>query len=180
MLKWTTLDETEVFSAMPYLRVLKQKVAIPDGPVIDDFYKVDLRAFALVVPFTSDGRVVVIEQYKHGPECVSVTFPAGYVEEGEDPALAASRELEEETGYATRQPLTSMGTMVDNGNQRGCTGHYFAATGCDFVKDPQSGDLEEMLIRTMAPDELDQALAEGKFAIVHHAAAWGMARARGV
>jgi ADP-ribose pyrophosphatase len=172
---WRTLSEDTVFEAPPFLRVVRQRVALPDGREIDDFYQVLLRDFAAVVPVTEDGRILIVRQYKHGPGRVSVTFPAGFVEDDEPPQTAAIRELREETGYeaSTWRPL---GRFTDNGNQRGCRGSFFLATGCRAVTQAASGDLEEMSIETMTPAELDALMGDGGFALTHMVAAWGLAR----
>ncbi len=173
--KWRTLSETTVFEASPYLRVVRQRVALPDGREIDDFYQVVLREFALVVPVTDDGGILVVRQYKHGPGRVSVTFPAGFVEPGEPAIDAAARELREETGYGV-DTITHLGSFTDNGNQRGCHGNYFVATGCRPVTQAASGDLEEMSIEVLRPSELDALMCDGGFAVTHMVAAWGLAR----
>ncbi len=45
--------------------------------------------------------MVMVEQFRYGAGQVSLEFPAGAIEAGEDPLVAAQRELLEETGYAT-------------------------------------------------------------------------------
>jgi len=175
MKKWKTKEENVVFSAPPYLDVLKQSVELPNGVQVDDFYQVHLRPFAVVVPFLTNSNVLTIRQYKHGPRRVSLTFPAGYIEDGETPAAAASRELLEETGYEAGT-LKHLGEFVDNGNQRGCVGNYFIATNCIQTALPSSGDLEEMRIEELSVGEIDHAFRDGDFAIIHHVSAWLLAR----
>lgn len=179
MKHWKTLEQKIAFDAAPYLQVVRQKVELDDGVQIDDFYQVHLRPFAVVVPQLADGRIVTIRQYKHGAGRVSLTFPAGFVEAGEAPEQAGARELLEETGY-TPGPLSHMGEFVDNGNQRGCIGNYYVARDCTWQRDADSGDLEQMQIELLTVAQIDEALAAGEFAIIHHASAWAMARARGL
>lgn len=179
MKNWKTVDESIVFDAPPYLKVLKQTVEIPDGSHIDDFYQVHLRNFVVVVPLLQNGKILTIRQYKHGPGRVSLTFPAGFIDDGENPAEACVRELVEETGYEASS-LVQLGEFVDNGNQRGCIGHYFFAADCVKVKEPNSGDLEEMSIEERSVCEVDQALKSGDISIIHHASVWSMARLQGL
>ena len=62
------------------------------------FREPKVAAAALVV---DDGRVLLVHRV-HVPEQGLWTLPAGFVEADEDPALAAARECEEETGLQVR------------------------------------------------------------------------------
>jgi ADP-ribose pyrophosphatase len=66
---------------------------------------------AAVILAVDDGHVLLVEQYRVplGRNCIEL--PAGLIgdeTEGEDPLIAAGRELEEETGYRA-ETLTSLG-----------------------------------------------------------------------
>jgi ADP-ribose pyrophosphatase len=53
-----------------------------------------------LVPFTEDGAVILIRQFRPPLNCFVVELPAGLCEPGEEPKDAAQRELTEETGYS--------------------------------------------------------------------------------
>jgi ADP-ribose pyrophosphatase len=53
-----------------------------------------------LVPFTEDGAVILIRQFRPPLNCFVVELPAGLCEPGERPEGAAKRELTEETGYS--------------------------------------------------------------------------------
>ncbi len=53
-----------------------------------------------MVPFTTDGEVIFIRQFRPPMNCFVIELPAGLCEPGEHPEEAAKRELIEETGYA--------------------------------------------------------------------------------
>jgi len=170
---WKVLKDETVFERAPFLRIRCEQIEVRPGQIINDFYKIDLRPFALIIPFLDNGKVLVIRQYKHGPGAEMLGFPAGYVDPGEAAAVAARRELLEETGLEVGR-LHPMGGYVDNGNQGGSTGHYFAALACQRVADPAPGDLEDFAYEELTPDEITAAMKAGEFSVIHHVAAWGL------
>lgn len=55
---------------------------------------------ASVLPITSDGKIILIRQYRYPIQSVSIEIPAGKKDfSNEDGLACAMRELEEETGY---------------------------------------------------------------------------------
>ncbi len=172
---WAVLEEHEIFARKPYVTVVQQSVRTGHGRIIDDFYQVKLRSFALVVPILDCGHVQVIRQYKHGPGRVGLGFAAGFLEADEEPRDCAMREMREEMGLGS-DDVVALGSYVDNGNQRGCQGHYFLARNCRVVAEPDPGDLEEFEYLNLTVQQVDQALRDGLFSVIHHVAAWGLAR----
>jgi ADP-ribose pyrophosphatase len=53
-----------------------------------------------IVPLTTDGRVILVNQYRHAAGIELLEIPAGTIMPGESPEECAMRELQEETGYA--------------------------------------------------------------------------------
>ena len=52
-----------------------------------------------ILPITTEGKLVLVRQYRKALDKVIVEIPAGKLEKGEEPLASAKRELEEETGY---------------------------------------------------------------------------------
>lgn len=52
-----------------------------------------------IVPFTKDGSLLLIREFRFPVNSPCIAFPAGLKESGEDVVECASRELREETGY---------------------------------------------------------------------------------
>ena len=98
MEKWKTLESEYVFNR-PWLTARRDKVMLPDGRINDEFYILEYPTWVNVIARTTDGRFVMVEQYRHGLDDIFVELCAGVVEEGETPLEGARRELAEETGY---------------------------------------------------------------------------------
>ena len=172
---WTVLSEDSVFAADPYVTVTKQRVKLPDGVEIPDFYQVYLRHFAIVVPITDDGQVVFVEGYRHGSRSVELSFPGGFLEPNAPAETAVARELLEETGYACRE-LKELGTTFDNGNQRGCQGTFFVGVGAHKIGDTALDVTEDFTCREVSVSDIDDLLRRGQMKMAHSVV--GLAHAR--
>jgi 8-oxo-dGTP pyrophosphatase MutT (NUDIX family) len=72
------------------------------GTEIAPYYVLEYPDWVQVIAITEDDQVVLIKQYRHGIEQLSLELPSGGVESGEtNPLVTAARELVEETGYVS-------------------------------------------------------------------------------
>lgn len=126
----------------PYLPVQKERVVLPNGKETDWFVTTG-RDAAIVIPITTDGKILLQRAYKHGCRSVVTEFCAGIIEEGETPQEGARRELLEETGYSSRQ-IVKVGEFF--ANPTGATSAYlvFLALDCKKVREPKLDDAEQI------------------------------------
>ena len=54
----------------------------------------------VIIPVDAGGRILWVTQYRYAAARTLLELPAGTLEEGEEPALCARRELVEEVGFA--------------------------------------------------------------------------------
>lgn len=118
---------------------------------------------AAVMPFTEDGKMVFVEQYRKPIEQTLLEIPAGKIDpEDKNPKETGIRELEEETGYSAEkiELLTSMYTTPGFTDE---LVYIYKAEGLKKVSQPKSGDDDEFIeIKILSFDQAWTAYENNK------------------
>lgn len=138
----------------------KDTVQVPNGNIVKwDF--IGHKGAAAVVPVTDDGKILMVRQYRNALDRYTLEVPAGGLNGAEEPTqIAAGRELEEETGYRTKQLefLISIYTTVAFCNEK--IDIYVAR---NLIKSHQNLDEDEFInVEAYGIDELIQMIYDGK------------------
>jgi ADP-ribose pyrophosphatase len=94
---WRTLKRSYLYRNL-WCAFRVDEVVLPNGATIE-YGVLEGGGFATVVPVTDGGKVVLVRQWRQPLSFFTLELPSGGVDKGEDPRLAAERELFEETGY---------------------------------------------------------------------------------
>lgn len=83
-----------------YSQIIERRdYKLPNGNVADFYVRLELPG-TCALAITADQKIVTIPQFRPGPRKALRELPGGRIDPGEDPRMAAARELLEETGYA--------------------------------------------------------------------------------
>ncbi|MGI4847003.1 MAG: NUDIX domain-containing protein [Janthinobacterium lividum] len=93
----TRVDGERVFEGS-FIKVTRDTVRLPDGSHTSREY-IEHPGAVVILPVFDDGRILLERQYRYPLDRVFIEFPAGKIDDGEDPLACAKRELKEETGY---------------------------------------------------------------------------------
>jgi 8-oxo-dGTP pyrophosphatase MutT (NUDIX family) len=159
---WTTTGSRVVYENR-WIRVREDDVVRPDGGA-GVYGVVEVRQPSVfVVALTDDDEVVLVSQRRYTTGAVSVEVPAGGTD-GEDPLVAAQRELAEETGLAARE-WTAVGRMDALNGIADAPEHVFLARGLAPVEggDDGRGRVEEGIdsVRTVPFADALRLVADG-------------------
>ncbi len=163
---WQTLSYSQVLDT-PYLKIRCEQVAVPDGPVIPDYYIIENRGWVGIVPLTPDGRFLINKQYKHGIGEIVMEFPAGGIDVGEEdtPQLTARRELMEETGYSyDDNDVEFLAHMLANPTSARTRIWWYLARNVRKTGTQKPDPVEVIENLLVTPQELLQLIHEGRFA----------------
>jgi ADP-ribose pyrophosphatase len=114
----------------------------------------------VVLPVLPDGRIVMIQQYRHATRQYLWELVAGRMEPGEDPKQAGARELAEETGYRAKKMKIFLEVFPTPGFLEEKM-HLILAL--DVVPGPASPEDDEKIISAVyTADKLEQMIHSGK------------------
>lgn len=152
------LDSECVFEG-GFLRVLRDRVRLPDGSVTTREY-IRHPGAVVIMALDVDGQLIVERQFRYPLRRAFIELPAGKIDPGEDELLCAQRELREETGYvaARWQHLGTMHTCIGYSDER--IEVYLARELSHVGDDLDEGEFLEIL--RMSPAGMQHAIHAGE------------------
>jgi ADP-ribose pyrophosphatase len=142
--QWRKLEERVVYER--FRRIVSRRFALPDEQAAD-FEVTDGPDTVAVLALTEDEQVVLVREFRPGPEELILELPGGLIDPGQTPEEAARRELLEETGYEGE--IAHVGSLLVDAYST-FSKHAFIATGCRQVTKPAEGELTEPVLMPLA------------------------------
>jgi 8-oxo-dGTP pyrophosphatase MutT (NUDIX family) len=125
------------------------------------FYCIEAPDWINVIALTPEKQVVLIEQYRHGTEEITLEIPGGMADEGEDPKTAGLRELLEETGYAPRGEVVILGRARPNPAIQDNWVYHLLALDVEKTQDPAFDSTEDVKTRLAPLPEVADLIKDG-------------------
>ena len=159
-MKWKILDSKYLFKK-PWLTVRVDKVQLPTGAIVDEYYLQEYADWVNTIAITKEGKFVFVRQYRHGIGKTVNELCAGVIEEGEEPLAAAKRELQEETGFGGGDWIPWM-TISANASTHTNLTHCFLATGVELMGKQHLDKGEDIKVRVFSRTEVLDMLRKGE------------------
>jgi 8-oxo-dGTP pyrophosphatase MutT (NUDIX family) len=127
------------------------------------FYTLSCGPWVNVIALTPSNEVVMVEQYRHGVEALTLEIPGGSVDlADDDPVAAAMRELKEETGFISER-WSFLGKNHPNPALQDNFCYTFLAEEARQIEAPQFDDsgTEKINTRYVKLDDIASLIRDG-------------------
>lgn len=167
-----TVRSSELLVSDRWIRLRADECEDAAGRTISPYYVLEPAEWISVLALDEHGQAILVEEYRHGAGIVALGTIGGAVEPGEAPAMAAARELREETGHDADEFIDLGATWANFGNHTNRV-HHFLARGCTRVGDQTLDEGEVITVRTLPVAGLEEHLSQS-----YHQLTWYKALAR--
>lgn len=152
-MKWKVLS-SEYLHHDRWFNVRKETCETPNGKIVDPYYIYDFPEWVAAVAVTTDGKIVMVRQYRHALGETCLELPGGCVDDtDENTESAIARELAEETGYHFSS-FDYLGKISANASTNSNFLHMFLAKGGEKTGEQSLDENEEIEVVLMSVAEL--------------------------
>ncbi|MFE7131394.1 NUDIX hydrolase [Streptomyces sp. NPDC057638] len=163
---WRNLSEETVYEN-PWFRVNLADVELPDGRHLDH-YVIRQRPVALATAVNERAEALLIWRHRFITDTWGWEMAAGVVEDGEDIADAAAREMEEETGWRPG-PLRHLMTVEPSNGLSDVRHHLYWADKATHIGEPED-DFESARREWVPLKQVPDMIARGEIPAANMAA----------
>lgn len=154
--KWATLRVDEV--------------KLPSGIIKDDYYVLEYPNWVNAIALTEKGKIIMVRQYRHAADIVSLEVPGGVIDGDEEPEFAIKRELLEETGYSFKT-CKLVAQLYPNPATANNVTYTYILTGGLKTHEQHLDEHEILNVEEYTIDEVRHFIKDNKIAQALHVAA---------
>ena len=155
---WTKISSEQIADCRVFK--VRRDIAESEGRQ-RPFFVIENPPWVNVVALTPAREVVLIEQYRHGTDGMTIEIPGGIADDGENPAETARRELLEETGYRCGEVIL-LGASTPNPAIQDNVQYHFLALDCEMTGATAFDDDESIRTFLMPFNEVSEAIRDGR------------------
>lgn len=145
----------------PWATLRSDKCQMPDGRIVEDYYVLEYPNWVNAVAITEDNKILMVRQYRHAAQIISLEIPGGVIDGDESPEHAIKRELLEETGYRF-DDIEQLDIVYPNPSTANNVTYGFLARNGKKVQGQSLDEHEELIVEEYTIEEVKQLLLENK------------------
>ncbi|NRF41625.1 MULTISPECIES: NUDIX hydrolase [Pedobacter] len=143
---------------------------LQNGVIKDDYYVLEYPNWVNAIAVTEDNKIIMVRQYRHGADIISLEIPGGVIDGDELPEVAIKRELLEETGYSFKS-AELIATLYPNPATATNVTYTYLLKGGVKTHDQHLDEHEILNVEEYTIDEVKQILKDNKIEQALHSAA---------
>ena len=159
--KWKTVNSEFIGNYKVFDLFLKKRENPKTGKT-SDFTTLIANDWINIIPITVNKEVVLVEQYRHGTDEISLEIPAGIMEENENPRKAAERECAEETGFIGKSEAIFLGKCRSNPAFLNNYCYHFLWLDCELIQEQNLDENEDIRVVRVPLSEIKNYISENK------------------
>ncbi|EMO90143.1 NUDIX hydrolase [Leptospira noguchii] len=168
---WSKINRKDLINT-PIFKLVSWNITSPDKKVSKDFFHLESLDWVNIIALTTDNKIILVDQYRHGIHRFSLEIPGGIAEKN-SLLESAQAELVEETGYVS-QDWEYLGKVTGNPAILDNWCHTFIARNARRLHEQNLDDSEQIEIFETPIEKIPKLIADH---ILHHGmvvAAFGM------
>ncbi|HPO61983.1 MAG TPA: NUDIX hydrolase [Candidatus Kapabacteria bacterium] len=161
MKNWITIKESnatdlKIFESVWYLR------KHPEQEKEGNFIVLKSPRWVNIIPITKNKEVVLIKQYRHGIDAVTLEVPGGLVQDDDTTQAGAERECLEETGFGSSDPSVWLGENLPNPAFLNNTCNSYVWSDCELIQKQKFDTHEDIEVLLVPLSEIKQYILDAK------------------
>ena len=163
--KWKKFS-TKILSDFKIFRLIENTSISPRNGKQFPFLVLDTNNWINIIPITKDGKVILIKQFRHGTDSITLEIPGGMVDNiDQSEKVAAERELLEETGYVSEE-MIQLGVCSPNPAIFNNELHIFFARNVKKISEQKQDGSEDIEVIQVELDQISELIRSEK---INHA-----------
>ncbi len=161
--KWITKSYSKKLRSIVFSYFQASRTS-SDGTKEGLFDVLECRNWVNIIALDRDENFILVKQYRHGIDDITLEGPAGVIDGEELPLETAKRELAEETGYVSSD-WSYLGKVSANPAFQNNYCSVFLARNCDKKQEQNLDALEEIEIIVMSKEDVKRLVNDE---CIHH------------